>query len=80
MENNIRKLDELGRIVLPLEIRKRLDWNNHDELELIVDNKNEVVFLKKYTNTCFLCNSPNDLIIIKKHHICQNCIEEIKSN
>ena len=51
----IRKIDELGRIVLPIELRRTLDIAERDELEIYLDD--DKVVLKKYEPSCIFCNS-----------------------
>ena len=51
----VRKVDELGRIVLPIELRRTLDIAERDELEIYLDD--DKVILKKYEPSCIFCNS-----------------------
>ena len=50
----VRKLDELGRIVLPIELRRTLDINDRDPLEIFVEDS--TIILKKYVRACIFCN------------------------
>lgn len=74
----VRKVDELGRIVLPMELRRTLNINIKDPLEIFVD-ENSIV-LKKYGKTCKFCGN-NEQEQLKKFgdtYICSDCIEKIK--
>ena len=51
----VRKVDELGRIVLPIEMRRTLGIGEKDSLEIFIDG--ETVVLKKYSPACIFCGS-----------------------
>ena len=68
----VRKVDELGRIVLPIELRRTLDINEKDSLEIYVDG-NQII-LKKYEPACIFCNSASDVIQFQGRNICPDCI------
>lgn len=68
----VRKLDELGRIVLPIELRRTLDINVRDSLEIYVDD--DAVLLKKYAPACVICGEKDDLIEFKGKRICRTCV------
>jgi len=74
----VRKVDELGRIVLPKELRMTLNINEKDPLEIFVDEDGRIV-LKKYEPACIFCNSLNDIITFKGHSICRDCMKKIVS-
>lgn len=74
----VRKIDELGRIVLPIETRKRLGIGPKDPVEIFVE-KDRVV-LKKYEPTCIFCGDSDNVIIYKDKRICKSCIEDLKVN
>jgi len=71
----VRKVDDLGRIVLPIELRRTLDINERDSLEIFVDG-NQVI-LKKYEPACIFCNSADDVITFKGKNVCKSCIAEM---
>ena len=71
----VRKVDELGRIVLPKELRKTMDIKEKDSMEIYV-NGNEII-LKKYQPCCMFCNSADDIHIIKGKNVCAECLKEI---
>ncbi|NMB30159.1 MAG: AbrB/MazE/SpoVT family DNA-binding domain-containing protein [Clostridiales bacterium] len=72
----VRKVDELGRIVLPIELRRTLDIAEKDSLEIYVDS--EQIILKKYLPACIFCNNASNVIVYKNKNICSECIEEMK--
>ena len=71
----VRKLDELGRVVLPIELRRTLSLAEGDGLEVFVNNGDEIV-LRKYQPGCVLCGSTEDLC---KHpngtSVCSGCVD-----
>lgn len=72
----VRKVDELGRIVLPIELRRTLDIAEKDSLEIYVDS--EQIILKKYLPACIFCNNASNVIVYKNKNICSECIEDMK--
>lgn len=72
----VRKVDELGRIVLPIELRKTLDIKRRDPIEIYVDE--ETILLKKYAPACIICGESDDLLEFKGKRICRGCIEKLK--
>lgn len=72
----VRKVDDLGRIVLPIELRRSMDIEVHDELEIYIE-ENQVV-LRKYEPTCVFCGSGLGLVQFGGKNICQNCINRMK--
>ena len=73
-----RRIDELGRIVLPMEIRRNLDIKEGDLLEFFVDISKNII-IKKYNDTCIFCNSPKNLIEFQGKLVCSMCAEKIYS-
>lgn len=71
----IRKVDELGRIVLPIELRRTLNISEKDYLEIFVEQ--DQVILKKYEPTCIFCGSSESIIGFKGKNVCQNCKDEM---
>lgn len=71
----VRKIDELGRIVLPIELRKVLDIMNKDAVEIFVDE--DKIILKKYAPACLFCGSADDVIRYKEKLICKKCLDEL---
>ena len=72
----IRKIDELGRIVIPMEIRKILDIKEKDALGISLEANS--ICIKKETPYCIFCNSNSDLKFFNNKNICTNCIQKLK--
>ena len=74
----IRRVDQLGRIVLPMEARKMLHIEEKDGLEILVDTDNGQIILQKVEDSCFLCRSTEDLKEVKDGlYLCRNCIRKL---
>lgn len=71
----VRKVDELGRIVLPIELRRTLDIAEKDALEIYVDGGS--IILRKYKPSCIFCDSSKDVIQFKEKNICPKCLREL---
>ncbi len=71
----VRKVDELGRVVLPIELRRTLDIDVKDPLEIYVDD--DCIILKKYEPACIFCGRADDVHIFKGKNICRSCINEL---
>ena len=69
----VRKVDELGRIVLPIELRRTLNIEEKDALEIYVDG--ESILLKKYQPACIFCGSAEDIKIYKSKNICAKWVD-----
>ena len=74
----VRKIDELGRIVLPAEMRKLFNINEKDAVEIFT--KDDMIVLKKYDSTCIFCGSSNDLKQFKDKSVCPKCLKEMKGD
>ena len=72
----VRKVDELGRIVLPIEIRKMMDINVKDAVEIFTDN--DRIVLQKYQPACIFCNDADGVTYFNGKRVCHKCIEKIK--
>lgn len=73
----VRKVDELGRIVLPIEMRRTLDIAEKDALEIYVEGSS--VILKKYKPSCIFCDGTKDIEVFKGKNICPKCLRELKN-
>ena len=67
----VRKVDELGRIVLPIELRRTLGIEEKDRIEIFVG---ESIILRKYQPACIFCDNAKDIINYKGKNICPDCI------
>ncbi len=72
----VRKVDELGRIVLPIELRRTLGIDVKDALEIYVDEN--AIMLKKYEPACVFCGSADGVIDFMGKNICEHCLKELK--
>lgn len=72
----VRKLDELGRITLPIELRRTLGVEVREPLEIFVDG--DTICLKAHREKCQHCDNTEDLVLIGEKHICGTCIAKIK--
>lgn len=71
----VRKIDELGRIVLPSEIRRVFAIHEGDELEISVNG--EQVILEKRKDLCVFCGAENPTIDFKSRRVCETCAQEV---
>ncbi|MDF2628575.1 MAG: SpoVT/AbrB family regulatory protein [Symbiobacteriaceae bacterium] len=67
----VRKLDELGRLVLPKELRRTMGLTEGDALEIFTEG--EAVMLRRYTPLCVFCGGGGDMVAHKGKQVCQNC-------
>lgn len=72
----VRKVDELGRVVIPIELRRTLNIEEKDSLEIYVDG--EHIILKKYEPACIFCGNAKDITVYKGKNICPACMSELK--
>ena len=73
----IRKVDDLGRIVLPIELRRTLDIAERDELEIFMEN--DRIVLQKYEPACIFCSSARGLNSFRVKNVCADCAKNIGS-
>ena len=74
----VRKVDQLGRVGMRIELRRTLDIAEKDALEIYVDGS--TIVLKKYRPSCIFCDSSRDLMVYKDKNICPKCLKELKNN
>ena len=67
----VRRVDELGRIVLPIELRRTLNIAEKDSLD------GSSIMLKKYQPACIFCDSAKDISVFKGKNICAHCLKEL---
>lgn len=72
----VRKVDELGRIVLPIELRRTLDIEIKDPIEIYVDG--DYILLKKYEPACVFCGNAKNVKRIHDKNVCADCIDELQ--
>ncbi|ORX23722.1 AbrB family transcriptional regulator [Thermoanaerobacterium sp. PSU-2] len=74
----VRKVDELGRVVIPIELRRTLNIAERDALEIYVDG--EQIVLKKYEPACIFCGNAENVVNYKGKNICKTCLDDIKKS
>ena len=72
----VRQMDSLGRIVLPIELRRTLDIAQKDSLEIFVEG--DRIVLKKYEANCAFCSNTEGLVQFKGRNVCPACLAELK--
>ena len=72
----VRKVDELGRIVLPIELRRNLDIGEKDSLEIYVDGGS--IVLRKYEPSCVFCGDAKNVTTFRGKNICAACLRDLK--
>ena len=73
----VRRVDELGRIVLPIEMRRTLNIGEKDSLEIYVDG--DSIILRKYQPACIFCDNMKNVVSFQGKNICSDCLEKIKA-
>ena len=71
----IRKVDEVGRIIIPSEIRSVLNIDYRDQVEVFLDNNSMIV--KKYVPTCIFCGETKNISVFKDKQVCARCLKEL---
>lgn len=71
----VRKVDELGRVVLPKELRTTLDIAQKDPLEIYIDGNS--IILKKYEPACIFCGDAANVVSYMDKKVCKNCIAKL---
>ncbi len=71
----VRKVDELGRIVLPIEMRRTLDIAEKDALEIYVEG--DSIILRKYQAACVFCDSTKNIVSFRGRNVCSDCIAKL---
>lgn len=74
----VRKIDELGRVVLPKELRTTFNINERDPLEIFVEDDGKII-LKKYEPSCIFCNGMKGILTFKGHSVCCGCMREMSA-
>ena len=72
----VRKVDELGRIVLPISIRQNMGIEARDSVEIFTDENR--IILQKYQSSCIFCNNADELLYFNDQRICRECLEKLK--
>lgn len=73
-----RKIDKLGRIVIPKELRDNLNLQSNDMMEIYINDNNDIV-IRKYNDTCVLCDSNDNLMQVKDKYLCEDCLDDVQN-
>lgn len=71
----VRKVDELGRLVLPIEMRRVLDIAEKDPVEIYVEG--DKIILRKFQPFCLFCGSSENIVSHENKHVCSDCIQRL---
>ena len=71
----VRRLDQLGRIVIPKELRTTLDLKDTDPVEIFTEG--DTIILRKYQPSCIFCSEAEGLVQIDGKNVCRKCVEKI---
>lgn len=72
----VRPVDALGRVVIPIELRRTMGIKTDDSLEVFVDG--QFIMLKKYEPSCVFCGSSDNIVQVKGKNVCADCLAEMK--
>lgn len=73
---SIRTMDELGRVALPMEMRRELGWEKEMQLALFYEEGR--VLLQSLRKRCAVCGGEEDLQPVRGRYLCRPCREEIE--
>jgi transcriptional pleiotropic regulator of transition state genes len=71
----VRRLDDLGRITLPIEIRRTMNLDEHDKVEIFVEN--DQIILRKYEPACIFCGCDRRLVCHAGKNVCRDCVRKM---
>ena len=71
----VRNLDALGRVVLPMEMRKTLNIEEKDPIEITLEG--DTIVLRKYEPCCIFCGSAENNVLLNNKRVCRKCIEKL---
>lgn len=74
----VRRVDDLGRIVIPMELRRTLGIAVKDPMSISVEG--ERVILEKFREACMFCGTREDINMVKDRPVCGSCVEDIKKS
>ena len=71
----VRRIDELGRIVLPVELRRSMGLEVRDSIEIYVEG--DSIILKKYSQSCVFCGGSKNITVFRDKTVCGKCLSEL---
>jgi transcriptional pleiotropic regulator of transition state genes len=72
----VRRVDDLGRIVIPMELRRTLGINVKDPLSITVEG--ERIILAKHRDSCVICGSTDEIVRVRERAVCADCVGTVK--
>ena len=72
----VRRVDELGRITLPIELRRTLEIDEKDQVEILSDA--DCIIIKKYQASCIFCGSKKANALFNGKYVCKTCRVALK--
>lgn len=72
----VRRIDQLGRITIPMETRNILGIKENDSLEIFTEDN--MILLKKYQPSCIFCGNARDVITFKGQNVCPSCLQDMQ--
>ena len=72
----VRRIDELGRVVLPVELRRTLNLEVRDPVEIFIDG--DAIVLRKYDAACLFCGGTRELLSYRGKQICRSCLHRLR--
>lgn len=72
-----RRIDELGRVVIPVEMRRALDIGDREALEISVES--DGIMLRRAHVGCVFCNSNKDMSLFHGKSVCSKCMQELQN-
>ena len=74
----VRRIDELGRVVLPIELRRTMNLEVRDPVEIFMDG--DSIVLRKYEAACLFCGDSRQLTVFRGKQICAECLRQLKES
>lgn len=71
----VRRIDELGRVVLPVELRRSMGLEVRDSVEIYVEG--DSIVLKKHSKCCIFCGSEKNILSFRNKNVCESCVKEL---
>lgn len=71
----VRKVDDLGRVVIPIELRRTFGIEEKDGLEIFIDN--DLIILRKYEPACIFCGTAYNVTQFKGKTVCKECLSQL---
>lgn len=73
----VRRIDEMGRIVLPAELRRTMGLRERETMEIFTEGSS--IVLKKYSPACIFCDGGRDVSRFKGKFVCARCLQQLRA-